>query len=185
MAGLSQDDGPVPPNLRPDAVQLIGKLASGENQVQMDQRVVVPLDVLPVICRVGGQLRKDTLDLLLFLGLQLNVLVVGLYHPHGLHEKRCPGGGYVVDKARQSPPLLRLHRHHEPPVPLSDDALLQDLAVRRGGYDALENLAAFRLRRPHFPANIVQLGACIVGDGVLVQNDGLNFVLQETVAVER
>ncbi|MPM18476.1 hypothetical protein SDC9_64887 [bioreactor metagenome] len=82
-----------------------------------------------MVRRVGGQLRENPLDFLFFLCLQLNVLVVGLHHAHGLHKQRGPGGGHVVDKPRQRPLLLRLHRHHKPPVPLGDDALLQDLAV--------------------------------------------------------
>ena len=184
MPGLPEMDGRVPPDLRPHAVHLVAELSPGENQVQVDQGVVVPLDVLPVGGGLGGELRQDALDLLLLLGLQLHVLVVGLDHPHGLHEDRGPGGGDVMDQAREVPLLLRLYRYHEAAIPLGDDGLLEHLGVAGGGDDLLENLAALGLGGPHVAADVRQLRGSGVGDGVLVRDAALDLVLQEVVAVE-
>ena len=129
MAHPAQPQGAVPPDLGTHGVHPVAQLAPGEDHVQVHQGVVVPLDVLPVGRRLGGELRQDPLDLLLLLGLELNELIVGLHHPHGLHEQRGAGGGDVVDQARQISLVLGLHRHHEPAVPLGDDGLLEDLAV--------------------------------------------------------
>ena len=177
VAGLAEVDGAVPPDLRPDGVHFIGELAPGKNQVQVDQGVVIPLDVLPVGRRFRGQLRQDALDLLLLLGLQLDILVVGLDDAHGLDEQRGAGGGNVVDQAGHIPLVLRFHRHHEAAVPLGDDGLLQNLAVTGGGDDLLQYLAAFRLGRPHMAADVRQFCAGGVGDGVLVHDAAVDLLL--------
>ena len=184
MPGPPQVDGPVPANLRAHAVHLVAELAPGKDQVQMDQRVVVPLDILPVGRRFRGQLRQNAFDLLLLLGLQLDQLVVGLDNAHGLHEQRGAGGGNVVDQTRQIAFVLCLYRHHKATVPLGDDSLLQNLAVAGGGDDLLQNLAALGLGRPHMPPDIRQLRAGRVGDGVLVHDAALDLLLQKTVAME-
>ena len=184
VTGLAQMDGPVPADLRPHGVHLVAQLAPGEDQVQVDQGVVVPLDVLPVGGSLGGELRQDAVDLLLLLGLQLNILVVGLDHPHRLHEQRRSGGGDVVDQPRQVALVLRLHRHHEAAVPLGDDGLLQNFPIAGGGDDLLKDLAALGLGRPHVAADVRQLRAGGVGDGVLVRDGPLDLLLQKAVAVE-
>ena len=184
VAGLAQMDGPVPADLRPHGVHLVAQLAPGEDQVQVDQGVVVPLDVLPVGGSLGGELRQDAVDLLLLLGLQLNILVVGLDHPHRLHEQRGSGGGDVVDQSRQVALVLRLHRYHEAAVPLGDDGLLQNFPIAGGGDDPLKDLAALGLGRPHVAADVRQLRAGGIGDGVLVRDGPLDLLLQKAVAVE-
>ena len=184
VPGLAEVNHPVPANLRPHAVHLVAQLAPGKDQVQVDQGVVVPLDGLPVGRRLGGELGENPVDLLLLLGLQLHVLVVGLNHPHGLHEHRGPGGGDVVNQPRQVPFVLRLHRHHKASVPLSDDGLLQYLPVGGRGDDLLQNLAAPGLGRPHVPPDVRQFRRRGVGDGVLIGNAPLDLLLQKAVAVE-
>ena len=174
----------VPADLRPHGVHFIAQLAPGEDQVQVDQGVVVPLDVLPVGGSLGGELRQDAVDLLLLLGLQLNILVVGLDHPHRLHEQRRSGGGDVVDQSRQVALVLRLHRHHEAAVPLGDDGLLQNFPIAGGGDDLLKDLAALGLGRPHVAADVRQLRAGGVGDGVLVWDGPLDLLLQKAVRVQ-
>ena len=74
--------------------------------------------------------------------------------------------------------VLRLDRHHEPPVPLGDQGLLQDLGIGRRRDDALQDLAALGGRHPHLPPDIRQLRAGGVGDGLLVQNGAAYPVLQ-------
>ena len=175
----------VLPNFGPNALHPVGELGPGEDAVQQHQGVVVPADVVLVGGGVGGELGQDALDLLLLLALQLDELVVGLHHPHGLHEDRGPGGGDVVDEAGHVRLALRLHRHHEAAVPLGDEALLQDLAVTGGGDDLLQNLAALGLGLPHVPPDVRQLRGRRVRDGVLVQDGALDLLLQEAVAVER
>ena len=184
MASLAQPDGSVPPDLRPHSIHFIAQLAPGENQIQMHQGIIIPLDILPMGRRLGGELRQNPLDLLLLLGLQLNILVVGLNHTHGLHKQRRTRGGDVMDQTRQISLVLCLHRHHKPSVPLGDDGLLQHLGIAGGGNDPLEDLAAFGLGRPHMAADIRQFRRCRVGNGILVYNAPLDLLLQVAVSVE-
>ena len=184
MAGLAQVDDTVPADLRPGGLHLVAQLAPGEDHVQVHQGVVVPLDILPVGGSLGGELRQDPLNLLLLLGLELDILVVGLHYPHRLHKEGGAGGGDIVDQARQVPLVLRLHRHHEAAVPLGDDGLLEDLGVAGRGDDPLEDLAALGLGRPHVPSDIRQLWGSSVRHGVLVRQAPLDLLLQEAVAVE-
>ena len=184
MPGPPQVHAAVLPDLGPDALHPVGELGPGEDAVQQHQGVVVPADVVLVGGGVGGELGQDPLDLLLLLALQLDELVVGLDHPHGLHEDRGPGGGDVVDEAGHVRLALRLHRHHEAPVPLGDEALLQDLAVAGGGDDLLQNLPALGLGLPHVPPDIRQLRGGRVRDGILVQDGAFDLLLQKAVAVE-
>ena len=184
VPGLPQVDGPVPADLRPDGVHLVAQLAPGEDQIQVHQGVIVPLDVLPVGGGLGGELRQDPVDLLLLLGLELDILVVGLDHPHGLHKQRGAGGGDVVDQPRQIALVLRLHRHHEAAVPLGDDGLLQNLPIAGGGDDLLKDLPALGLGRPHVAADVRQLRGGGIGNGVLVRDGPLDLLLQKAVAVE-
>ena len=181
---VAEGDRPVPPDLRPAAVHFVAQLPPGEDQVQPHQQLVVLQDVLVVGGGLGGQGAQNALDLLLLLGLQLLQLVVGLDHPHGFHEEGGAAGADVVDQPRQAGAELRLHRHHEPPVPLGDDGLLEDLAVAGGGDDLLEDLPALGRGVPLVAADVRQLRAGVVGDDVLLQDGGGDLLLQETVAPE-
>ena len=89
-----------------------------------------------------------------------------------------------MNQAGEVPLLLRLHGHHETPVPLGDDGLLKHLGVAGGGDDFLLNLAALGLGRPHVPPDVRQLCGGGVGDGVLVGDAAPDLLLQEAVAVE-
>ena len=54
---LPQTDQAVPPHLGADRVHLIAQFATGEDQIQLHQRVMIPLNVPPVGGGIGGQLR--------------------------------------------------------------------------------------------------------------------------------
>ena len=181
VAGVAEADAAVAPDLRPAGVHLIAELAPGEDEIQAHQQIVVREDVAAAARRLGGQLPKDALDLLFLLGLQLLELVVGLDHTHGLHKDGGAAGADVVDKAREAGAELRLHRHHEPAVPLGDDGLLEDLAVALGGDDLLQYLPALGGRHPHVAADVRQGGAGGVGDYVLLQDGGEDPLLQESI----
>ena len=89
-----------------------------------------------------------------------------------------------MDQSRQVALVLRLHRHHEAAVPLGDDGLLQNFPIAGGGDDLLKDLAALGLGRPHVAADVRQLRAGGIGDGVLVRDGPLDLLLQKAVAVE-
>ena len=60
---------------------------------------------------------RIALDLLLFLGLQLNIFLVGLNDADRLDEQRGAGGGNVVDQAlHYRHNLLALHYRHNLPT---------------------------------------------------------------------
>ena len=184
VPGVAEADAAVSPDLRPGGVHLIAQLPPGEDEVQPHQHVVVRQDVVVAPRRLGGQGPEDALDLLLLLGLQLLELVVGLDHPHGLHKDGGPAGADVVDQSGHAAPELRLHRHHEPPVPLGDDGLLEHLAVALGGDDLLQDLTALGGGAALVAADVRQRGAGVVGDDVLLQDGGEDLLLQEPVAPE-
>ena len=149
-----QADGALAHHLRAAGVHGIAQLGPGKDHVQMHQHVIVQQDVLHGVGALSGQLPQDALDLLFLPGLQLLQLVVGLHHAHGLHEQRGAGGGDVVYQTRQTALALRLHRHHEPPVPLGDQRLLQHLGVGGGGDDFLQDLPSLAGGDAHFPPDV-------------------------------
>ena len=185
MPGPAQGDAAPAAHLRAAGVELIAQLRPCKDHIQLHQNVVVPEDVLHLAGTLSRELAQDTVDLLLLTGLQFLELVVGLHHAHRLHEQRGTGGGNVVDQTRQTALALGLHRHHEAAVPLGDEGLLQDLGIGGGGDDALQDLPALGGRQPHFPADIRQLAAGGVGNGLLVQNGGAYLILQIAVGVQR
>ena len=80
-------------------------------------------------------------------------------------------------QARHAALALGLYRHHEPPVPLGDQGLLQDLGIGRRRDDALQDLPPLGGGQPHFPPDIRQLAAGGVGNGLLIQNGGADLLL--------
>ena len=190
--GLIQQRMPCPP--QHDAalsgekghggVHPVAKLRPCENDVQMHQNVIVIENVHHLRRALAGEDAQNAVYLLFLPCLQFLQLVVGLYHAHWLHEKRRSRGGDVVDEAGDAPLALRLHRHHEPPVPLGDERLLQDLGVGGGGDNALQNLPPLAGGQPHFAPDVGKLGAGAVGNGLLVQNCPVNFILQKFIGMQ-
>ena len=177
VPGPAQGHAAPAADLRTAGVQLIAQLRPGKDHVQVHQNVIVPQNILHGPGAGGGQLPQDAVDLLFLPGLQLLELVVGLHHAHGLHKQRGPGGGDVVYQARHAALALGLYRHHEPPVPLGDQGLLQDLGIGRRRDDALQDLPPLGGGQPHFPPDIRQLAAGGVGNGLLIQNGGADLLL--------
>ena len=70
------------------------------------------------------------------------------------------------------------------PNSVAPEGLLQDLPVSGRRDDLLQNLAALGLGRPHVAADIRQLRAGGIGNGILVGDTALDGLLQETVSVE-
>ena len=79
---------------------------------------------------------------------------------------------------------LCLHRHDEAPAALRDERVLQNVAVARGGNDALQDLAASGRRRALVAANFRELGRGRVGDLVFVEDRGRDLLLQKAVRVQ-
>ena len=132
VSGPAQTGTAVPPDLRPHAVHFIAQFSPCENQVQMDQRVIVPLNIFPVGRRIRRQLRQNPFNFFLLLRFQLNVFVIRLNNAHRFHKKRRARGGNIVNKSRKVALLLSLYGHHKAAVPLGDDGLLQNLCVTGG-----------------------------------------------------
>ena len=150
----------------------------------MHQGIIVPLDILAAGCGLSREFRQNPLNFLLLLGLELNILIVGLNNTHGFHEHRGAGGGNVMDKARQFTLVLCLDRHDKSPVSLSNDGLLQDLPVSGRGDNLLQDLAALCLRRPHMTADIRQLRTGCIRNRILVHNTPSDLILQETISMQ-
>ena len=161
----------------------VGQLGPGEDHIQKDEQIVVLSDIVLELCALGGQLRKDALNLLLLPGLELLEFVVGLHHPHGLNEEGGARGGHVVDQAGDSILMFRLHRHHVPVGADGDDGLLEVLGLV-GGDDLLQNVPHLGLGGPHVPADGGQLGAGRVGNLILPQDGVGDGVLQKPVGRE-
>ena len=87
-------------------------------------------------------------------------------------------------KTRQTALALRLYRHHEPPVPLGDQRLLQHLGVGGRRDDPLQDLPSLAGRSAHIPPYVRQLRAGGVGDGLFVQYGAAYFILQIAVHME-
>ena len=134
----------------------------------MHQNIVVIENVHHLGGALAGEDPQDPVNFLFLPGLQLLQLVVGLHYAHRLHKQRRAGGGNVVDKAGNAALALGLHRHHEPPVPLGDESLLQDLGVGGGGDDPLQDLPALAGGQTHLAANVGKLRTGGIGDGLLV-----------------
>ena len=136
----------------------VGQLGPGEDHIQKDEQIVVLSDIVLELCALGGQLRKDALNLLLLPGLELLEFVVGLHHPHGLDEEGGPGGGHVVHQAGHVVLVLRLDGHHEAVVALGDDGLLEIFGLV-GGEELVEDVPHLGGGGPDVPPDGGQLGA--------------------------
>ena len=177
VPGPPQHDAAFPGQDRLGGVHPVAQLPPGEDHVQVHQNVVVVEDVHHLRRALSGEDAQDPVDFLFLPGLQLLQLVVGLHHAHGLHKQRGPGGGDVVYQSRDAPLALGLHRHHEPPVPLGDEGLLQHLGVGGGGDDPLQDLPALAGSQAHLAPDVLELGAGGVGNGLLIQNGPVDLVL--------
>ena len=158
----------------------VGQLGPGEDHIQKDEQIVVLSDIVLELCALGGQLRKDALNLLLLPGLELLEFVVGLHHPHGLYEEGGPGGGHVVHQAGHVVLVLRLDGHHEAVVALGDDGLLEIFCLV-GGEELVEDVPHLGGGGPDMPPDGSQLGAGGVGDLVLSHDGAGDLVLQKAV----
>ena len=174
MPGLSQLD--IVPQGGLHGPHSGGQLAPGEDGVQGHQQLVVLGDVVLETGTVGGQLRQDTLNLLLLPGLELPQLVVGVDHAHRLDEEGAPGARHVMDQARDVVLVLALDGHHIAPPPHGDDGLLEVLGLV-GGDQPVEHIPHLARRRPDVAADVRQFRGGGVGDLILAENGAGDLVL--------
>ena len=133
------------------AVELVGELGLGKDQIQPDQYLVVGVDVVAVLGAVGGELCEDALDLKLFLGRELAQLVVGLDGRHRLDKERHARGGDVVHESRHGALVVCLDRDDIAVRAHGNDRLLQGPGIAGRGDDLLQRVARPRGRRAHIP----------------------------------
>ena len=177
MPRAAQGDHAGVAHLRPHGVHVAAQLAAGENQVEVDQDIVIPGDILLKARRLGGERHEDAVDLLLLFRFQLFQFVVRLHHAHRLDEDGRAAGRRVVDKAGQLAAELGLHRHDEAPAALGDDRLLQDALVAGGRDDLLQDLPPLCRRRALVAADVGKLRTGGVGDLILADDGGGDLFL--------
>ena len=169
---------------RRGAVELVGKLCLGEDDVQPHEHIKVQRDVLAVGGAVGTELSQDALDLRLLLRAQLPELIVCLHCRHGLDEERRAGAGHVVHESGHGPLVLGLDGDDVALGARRDDGLLQGLGVARRGDDLLQRVVHSRARRADEPADGGKLGARRVRDLVLAHDGAGDLVLQKIIRLQ-
>ena len=182
MAGLDDLGAALFQQLGAHTPHFIAQFAPGKDKVQLAQELVIPADGAGELGGVGRQLGQNALDLDLLLAGEDADVVVELHHGGRLYKEGGAAGAGVVDHAREGAAVFGLHRHHETAVSLGVDVVLEGLGVARG--DLGEHIADLGRGRPDLAADLVQLGAGVVGD-LLFRHDGVfDLVLQELVAGE-
>ncbi len=169
----------------PHGFHLIGQLAPGKDKVQLAEQLIVPADGAGKLSRIGRKLRQDVFDLRLFLAVKDADIVIQLHHGGRLNKKRCAAGAGVMDHAGHATAVFRLHWHHEAAVALRDDGILKDLLVGLGGGDLVQHLPDLGGRRPDLAADLIKLGAGMVGDLFLGDDGVFDLLLQKFISVEQ
>ncbi len=116
-------------NTRSGSVEPERQLRLCEDERQFGDVIVVAADDIRGIRTVGGQLGKDTLDLVRFAALQLAQLVVCLHNRQRLDEHRRARRRCVVDKTLDFVFILCFNGNHIAPVAHGDDVVLQKFTV--------------------------------------------------------
>ena len=178
MARLLQLQRPIGADDRLDGLHGKRQLRPGKNHVQPHQQGIVLPDGLQKRGGLGGQLRQNPLDLLLFPQQQLPQGVVGVDRGHGLDKKGGARGGHVVNQAGNFVFEFGLYRHHIAVAAHGDDGIAQVFGIGRRGNELLQGFFDFGALHPHMAANVRQLGAGAVSDFVLGQNGAVDFFLQ-------
>ena len=184
VPGAAQDDA-LPLHGRLLAVQLVGELGLGKNQIQPHQQQEIRVDLLPVLGAVGGELGQDALDLQLLPGAEFPKLVIGLDSAHGLHEERHARGGHIVHQARNRAFVVGLDRHHIAVGAHGDDRLLQGFGVGGRGDDLLQRIPGPGRGGAHLAADGGQLRRGTVGDLIFAHDGGVDLLLQEFIGPQR
>ena len=102
-----------------------GQFCPGEDEFQFRGQVAVIPRHFHGLLHFFREVPEDFLDFLLLRRRHFGQVVIQLHGHHGFHEQGLPRGGPVMDNAGELVPVLFLHRHHVPAVPLGNDGILQ------------------------------------------------------------
>ena len=183
VPGIHQTHG-LGRQFRLHTAHLIAQLCFGENQVQLGQNHVIRVDFRPMGRTIGRQFHENPVNFRFLLGPQFPQLIVGFHRGHGLHKQRCPGGRHVMDQAGHLAPMLRFHRHHIPFGTGGDNRFLQCLGIGRGRDNLLQAFPRPGGSGANLPANGGQLRTGRIGNFVLRQNRGGNFLFQKFIGLQ-
>ena len=111
-----------------------------------------------------GQLEKNSLHFLGFVGFECDDVVVDFDRGQWLEEERSAARGGAVHQARKRAPVLCLHQQDEATVPLRDDLILQVLRRVFTAHVAIERFAQLRPLAAQLLANRCQPRAGVIGD---------------------
>ena len=163
------------------AVELVGELGLGKDQIQAGENVVVGGNIVPVLGAVGGELGQDPVNFQFLPGGQLPQLVVGFHGGHGLYEKGHARGGDIVHQAGHRPLVVGLHGDHIAVRAHGDDRFLKRLGIGGGGNDPLQRLPGSGGGGPHLPADVRKRGGGGVGNFILSRNGAVYFFFQKFI----
>ena len=166
------------------AVEPVGQLRLGEDEVEPDEHVEIEGDVLAVRGAVGGELHEDALDLGLLLRAQFAQLVVRLDGGHRLDEERGAGAGHVVHEAGDAALVLGLDGNDIALGAHGDNRLLQRLGVARRGDDLLQRVVHPCARGADQAADGGELRRRGVRNLVLAHDGAGDLVLEELVRLQ-
>ena len=166
-------------------VKFIRELCLGKDGVEHDEVGIVGRDILRMSGALRRKLRENTLNLRLFLCRKLAQLVICLDRRHGLNEKSCTRGRYIVHETLDSALTLGFYGHDKAVGSHGDYGLLQHLRIRRRGYYFLQTFAHARTRSAYFAADIGKLRGGAVCDLVLAHNGAADLFFKKSVCVQR
>ena len=183
MAGAPERDAALREH-RGGAVEPVGKLRLGKDEVEPDEHVKIEGDILAVRGAVGGELHEDALNLGLLLCAQLPQLIVRLDGGHRLDEERGAGAGHVVHETGDAALVFGLDGDDVALGAHGDDRLLQRLGVARRGDDLLQRIVHPRARGADQAADGGELRRRRVRNLVLAHDGTGDLVLEELVRLQ-
>ena len=185
MPGISQLHNTLIIHDRCPGPHPVGKLCLCEDHIQLGQHPHIQLNILPVGSCFRRKLRKDPLDLLAFLDLQLPQGIVRVHSGHRLHKISRAGGGHIVNQAGHVRPVLTLDGHHIAAVTDGDDGIPQIFGIGRRRDDLLQAILDLSSLDAHMAADVTKGSRRIVRDLLFRQNRTADAVFQIFVGGQR
>ena len=173
-----QFHGRVLADLRRHAAGAQGILSLGEDHIQSNQHFIAVADALPEGGRLGRQLRKNPLNLLLFADQQLTQGVVGVDCGHRLNEKCASRRGHVVDQAGNLGFILALNRNDIALPSKRNDRIAQVFCIGGRRDNLLQGFLDLCALDAHMAADVCKLAAGRIRNFLLGENGIGDFFFQ-------
>ncbi len=180
MAGAAKRDSALVVELRLDCPLGVRIPGLCKRHIDVSQAFDRATQVAGLFGDLRRQRQQNSLDLSLFVELELLESIVHVGDDKRLHKHRLTTRRLIVDDSRHLAASLRFHRNHIPAIPHGDDWFLQGGAIVLGRNDAVEPLHQSSLSCVHLVADLAQGRAGAVHDVATIVEGLFDGLLQRS-----